>query len=134
MDVAWFTNSSGLSAANSRHKCNISFAFAAGKKMGASINRAHLVQSIFKRSNNAEVPTTATDSPEQVGIFRCVRGHQSSLRRHHIGGNDVVDSQPEFGVKISPAAAQRQSGDADCRHHPLCRGQPKCLRFPVELA
>src|ERR1700730_18922247 len=103
------------------------FCFCGRVEACAAEHRADLVETEFERSDHSEVTATAAQAPEEVLVFGGTRCEQTPIGGDHIGSDHVVDSEPIFGVQITPAAAQRQARHTDGRKNALCRCQAESL-------
>ena len=72
----------------------------------------HGMQGKLEARDNAEIPATSPDRPEQVGVLRVARTPALAVRRHHIGGYEVVERHAVFPREPAEPAAEREPGDA----------------------
>src|SRR6266487_2063390 len=73
----------------------------------ATIEYVDRMQLERKRSYDAEIPTTASERPEQIGVFISVGLHKFAICQYDIGGEQIVDGQSAFAGQMSNSSAQR---------------------------
>ena len=66
-----------------------------------------LGEAILKRGHDAEVATTAPQSPEQILVLAFARGKEFPGRGHHVGRDEIVDRQPKPAGQVADASSQR---------------------------
>ena len=88
----------------------------------------------LERCRHTEIAAAPADGPEQVGILRRACVEKFAIGGDHIGGVQIVGSQPEFAAEPAEAAAKGESGYTGGRVDPKRRGEAEGLRLPVELA
>ena len=91
------------------------------------------VQPELERRHHPEVRPGAAESPEEIGVFVLAGAHDPTVRRHDLGGDQVVDGQPVPAHEPAHAAAQGEAADPRVADHADRTGQPKGLGLPVEL-
>ena len=84
---------------------------------GESDLRSHLVGPEGEVDHDAEVPTTASDRPEQVRILVVAGGDELARRQDDLSGQQIVTAQPPLPVEPTDATAERQAADTGRRHH-----------------
>jgi hypothetical protein len=73
------------------------------------INRMGLEQ---EAGDNAEVPASAANRPEQIGMLTPACGDESSIGEHDIGLEQVINRQAVLAGQITRAATEREPADA----------------------
>jgi hypothetical protein len=63
-----------------------------------------------KRGDDAEVPATTAQRPEQVGMGGFAGGHERPVSQDHIGREQVVYRQAEAPGEVADTSAERQVG------------------------
>jgi hypothetical protein len=96
--------------------------------------RAHRMQSEPERGDHPEVAATASQRPEQIGVFVGGRPDDAALGGDHLGGQQVVDGQPVSAHEEADAAAEGEAGDAGVAHDAAGGGQAVRLRLVVDIA
>lgn len=96
--------------------------------------RADRVQLKLERCGHAEVPATATQRPEQVGVLAFAGGHELAIGGHQVDGEQVVAGEAVLAHQPAEAAAERQTADAGVGHGTAGRGEPEGLGLAVKLA
>ena len=95
--------------------------------------RTDLMKLEFESGDDAEIPSAAAKSPEQIRLFGGAHAPQHAIGSYDIGRQEVVDRQAELSRDPAEPAAERQAGNSgrgvDSRRH----GQSKRLRFPVDI-
>ena len=92
------------------------------------------VQREPERADDAEVPTAASQRPEQVGVIvgRCP--DDVALGGDHLGLHQVVDGEPVFAHEPADAAAQAEAADAGVAHDAARGGQTVSLCLVVDVS
>src|SRR5262249_14097522 len=74
---------------------------------------SHRVQSILEGRDDAEIRTSAADTPEQIGAFLGAGRLQLSVRSDDVGRQQVVAGESVLPVEPAISSAKRQSGDTE---------------------
>ena len=95
---------------------------------------ADRVQREPERADDTEVPATASQRPEQVGVIvgRCA--DDGALSGDHLGLQEVVDGEPVLAHEPADAAAEADAADARVAHDASGGGQAVGLRLVVDVA
>ena len=75
----------------------------------------------LKRSDDAKVATTTTNSPEEIGIFTFADLDQLSSRGHDVRRDEVVDRQAVLPAEPAEPATEGKAGDSRRRIYPYRR-------------
>lgn len=84
--------------------------------------------------HGTEVAAASAQGPEEVVVLVLARDDHSAVRRHHIGGDQVVATETEPAGEISDATAEGEPADPRGGDDPAGRGQPEGVRRRVEVA
>src|SRR4051812_40875994 len=88
---------------------------------------------VLEGGDHAEVAATATQTPEEVGVFGGARDQQGALRGDDIGGQEVVARQAVLPCQPAKAAAQGQAGNTGIGHGAPGCCQAESLSLTVEI-
>ncbi len=97
-------------------------------------HRTHLMQTIAQRGHNSKVPPAPAQPPEKLRVDAGAGAHQSPIRRHQIGRQQVIDGQSILTHQPAHPAPQGKTGDTGGRDQPARGGQALSLGSQVELA
>lgn len=97
-------------------------------------HRVHRMQPEGEGGDDAEVPATAAQRPEQVGVGDAVRPHRRAVRQDHVRGQQIVDRQAVLAGEVAVAAAEGEAADAGGRQDSGGGGQPERVGGVVEVA
>ena len=75
------------------------------------IDRLHGMSLEQKAGDDPEIPTTAAQAPEQIGVLRLAGSHDLAAGEHDIGLDEVIDGEAMLARQVTHAATQRQAGD-----------------------
>src|SRR5262249_39260422 len=78
----------------------------------ASQDRAHGVELKLEGGYDAEVSSSPSQGPEEVGVFGGTRADEPAIRGEDVGGKQVVASETEAAHEESVAASEGQARDA----------------------
>ncbi len=92
------------------------------------------VQPVRQRRGDPEVPATAAQRPEQVGIGLLAHLGDRAVGGHQLDRHEVVGGEPVPGHQPAEPAAERQAGDPGGRDRAARDGQPVLRGRIVELA
>jgi hypothetical protein len=92
------------------------------------------VQREPERADDAEVPASASQRPEQVGVTSGRRSDDLALGRHHLGLHEVVHGEPVLAHEPADATTQAEAADAGVAHDAARGGQTVRLRLVVDIA
>jgi len=92
------------------------------------------VQREPERADDAEVPASAPQGPEQVGVVVGRRPDDVALRGDDLGLQEVVDGEPVVAHQPAEAATQAEAADAGVAHDAARGGQPVGLGLVVDVA
>jgi hypothetical protein len=92
------------------------------------------VQPEQERGDDAEVPSAATERPEQVRVLVVARADDVAVGQDDLGLEQVVDGQAALAGEVAEAAAEREPADPGGRDDPAGRGQTVLVRRAVDLA
>ncbi len=84
--------------------------------------------------DDAEVPSSAAEAPEEVGVLCCTGRDEVARGGDEIRGEELVYREPELAVKPADSTAERQAGDAGVSDDSASRRKPERLRLTVELS
>src|SRR5687767_3419418 len=70
------------------------------------------MESELEARDDTEIPTAATERPEQVGVLGRAGAHHLTSRGHDLRGLEVVDGHTVFAAEPAESAAEGQSRDA----------------------
>src|SRR6516164_10112682 len=84
--------------------------------------------------HHPEIAATAPQRPEQILVLTVTGMEQLAISGHDIGGEEVVDGEPEFPARPTKAAAQCQPRDSRRRVDAQWRGKPERLCFLIEVS
>ena len=87
-----------------------------------------------ERADDAEVPASAAQRPEQVGVIGGRRPDDLPLGRDHLGLHEVVDREPVLAHQPANAATEADATDAGVAHDATGGGKTVCLRLVVDIA
>ena len=100
---------------------------------------ADVVAAERERRDDAEVAAAAAQRPEEIGVRVIAGGDEAAVGEHDVGGEQVVDGEPEAPGQVADAAAEGEPADAGveagtrtgspCRTHRWRgRRRPRCSR------
>jgi hypothetical protein len=92
------------------------------------------VQREPERADDAEVPATTPQRPEEVGVVVGRRPHDVAARGHHLGLHEVVDGEPVLAHEPADATAQADAADAGVAHDAACGSQTVGLCLVVDIS
>ena len=95
---------------------------------------ADRVQREPERADDAEVPASASQRPEQVGVIVGRRPDDLALGRDHLGLHEVVDGEPVLAHQPANAAAQADAADAGVADDAARGGQAVRLCLVVDIS
>jgi hypothetical protein len=95
---------------------------------------ADRVQGEPERADDAEVPASASQGPEQVGVIAGRRPHDLALGGHHFGLDEIVDGEPVLAHEPADAATQAEPADAGVAHDAARGRQPVRLCLVVDVS
>ena len=93
-----------------------------------------LVQQILEGGDDAEVPATAAQAPEELLVLVGAGRHELSGGRDDVGRDEVVAGEAVLPHQPADPAAEGEAGDARCRDLSPGRGKPERARLVVEGA
>ena len=80
-----------------------------------------------------EVPATASEPPEQLGVLVPARTDEGPVRSHELGADEVVARQAVLRGQVTDPATESQAGNARGAHDAAGRDEADCLRRRVEV-
>ena len=86
-----------------------------------------------ERGDHAEVPASAAQRPEQLGVLGRARRGERSVSGHQLRREQVVAREPVLAREPADPAAEREAADAGRRDQPAGRAQAVGLRRGVHL-
>ena len=92
------------------------------------------VQRESERADDAEVPPTAPQRPEQVRVVMGRRPDDVALGGDHLGVHQVVDGEPVLAHEPADAAPEAQAADSGVPDDAARCGQAVCLGLVVDVA
>ncbi len=95
---------------------------------------ADRVQREPERADDAEVPASASQGPEQVGVIAGRRPHDLAVGGDHLGLDEVVDGEPVLAHEPADAAAQAEAADAGVADDAARGGQTVRLCLVVDIS
>ena len=95
---------------------------------------ADRVQREPERADDAEVPASASQGPEQVGVIAGRHPHDLALGGDHLGLYEIVDGEPVLAHEPADAAAQTKAADAGMAHYAARGSQTVCLCLMVDIS
>ena len=87
-----------------------------------------------ERGDDAEVPASASQRPEQVGVIVGRRPDDLALGGDHLGFHEVVDGESVLAHEPADAAAQAEAADAGVAHDAARGGQTVRLCLVVDIS
>ena len=87
-----------------------------------------------KRSDDAEISTATTNSPEQIRVFIGIRFHKCPVRQYDIGREEIIDGQSALAGEVPDASAKGQSTNSGGRNDSAGSGEPKHMRGMIDIA
>lgn len=94
----------------------------------------HRVQPEVERGDDAEVPATAAQRPEQVRVLGLARGDETAVGEHDVRGQQIVHRQTVLAGQVAVTAAEGEASDARCRHDAGGGGEAEGVCGMVEIA
>ena len=91
------------------------------------------VQLVLEGCDDAEVPTTSVERPEEVGIVLFAGGQEATLGCDEIDGNEAIACHSVGSAKPSLTTPEGEPGNASRRHDASRCRETENLRLPVEL-
>jgi hypothetical protein len=95
---------------------------------------SQLVHCELELRDDAEVPASAAQAPEQVGKLVLTRAQDAPVRGHDLGRDEAVDRQAEPAHHPADTAAEGQSAHPGVRDDAGRHEHAVRLRRPVQLA
>src|SRR5262249_7673040 len=96
-------------------------------------HRPHWVKLIFERCRNAEVSSSTSHGPEEIGIFLLVRPQHLAFRRNDLHRSKVVERQPVFRHQPAQSPSEREPRYGGGGYDTASDRKPVLLRFSVEF-
>ena len=97
-------------------------------------HRADRVQRELEFGDDTEVPASAADRPEQIGVVGVVGVEDSAVGRHHRGPDHVVAAEAGEFREPADATAERQTGNTGTTDESTGNGKSVLLGGGVEFA
>ncbi len=97
------------------------------------MSKATYVKPILEGRHHPEIAAPAAQPPEQLGVFVGSGAPELTVRRHDVGGQEVVADEPVLAHQPSHAPAEGEAGDARLAHHPARGGEAESLRLVIEV-
>jgi hypothetical protein len=94
---------------------------------------ANLVQLEFQGGHHAEIASAATQAPEDILVLTGAGGDKIPVRCDHIGGEEVVDREPERPCQVADATPQGEARDAGGRDDAARRRQAESVGGVIEV-
>ncbi len=94
----------------------------------------HGTQPELEVGDDAEVPATASHTPEQVGVLVLAGLHELSVGGDHVHRLQLVDREPVLAHDPPDATAERQARHAGVGDDARGNREPELLGLAVELA
>src|SRR2546430_9437434 len=88
----------------------------------------------LERCHHTEIAATTAYRQKEVGVLRRACVEKFAIGSDHIGGVQIVGSEPKFATEPAEATAKGESRYTGGRVDPKWRRKAKRLRLPVELA
>ena len=95
---------------------------------------AHRVQREPERGDDAEVPASTSQRPEQVGVIAGRRPQDLALGGDHLGLHEIVDSEAVLAHQPADAAAEAEAADAGVAHDAAGGSQTVRLCLVVDIS
>ena len=95
---------------------------------------ANRVQGKTERADDAEVPASASQGPEQVRVIARRRHHDLALGGDHFGLDEIVDGEPVLAHEPAEAAAQADAADAGVANDAAGGSQTVRLCLVVDIS
>ena len=92
-----------------------------------------LVQAEPEGSDDTEIAAAAADRPEQVGVLIGRGPQHPPVSGDDLGGEQVVDAQPELAGQPAHAAAEGEPPDAGVADQPGGRSEPVGLGSRIQI-
>ena len=80
-----------------------------------------------------KLPPPPRSAQNRSGFSVALARSSFAIRGHDVGGDEIVDREPELAGDPAEAAAEREAGDAGRRVDAERRGEPERLRLLVEV-
>ena len=87
-----------------------------------------------ERGDDAEVPASASQRPEQVGVIAGRRPQDLALGGDHLGLHEIVDSEAVLAHQPADAAAEAEAADAGVADDAARGGQTVRLCLVVDIS
>jgi hypothetical protein len=97
-------------------------------------DRADRMQAELELGHHAEVPASAPEAPEELGVLVYRRPDDPASRGHDLGSDQALAGRPVLTLQPARAAAERQPRDAGVRNAPTGDRKPVRLRGGVQFA
>src|SRR5436190_22802565 len=78
----------------------------------AELDHANRMQPELERSHYAEVSATPTNGPEQVIVLLRACRDESSVRKHHVDRQQVINREAIAARKVADASSHGESGNS----------------------
>ena len=92
------------------------------------------VQPKFEVRDDAEVPSAASERPEQVFVGLRSGGHEGAIRKDHIRRDQVIERESGASGEVADPASECQARDAGRGDDPSGRRESKGMGRVVEIA
>src|SRR5690349_4342555 len=65
------------------------------------------------RRHDTKIATTAAQSPEEIGVLRCISSNEPTIGENNLSTEQVVQSQSKLGREWTVATSQEKASYAD---------------------
>ena len=96
--------------------------------------RTDLVKAELERGDDAEVPATPSQRPEQIHILLRAGSNELPRGGDDVGGEEIVGCEPETPCQIADPTPEGQAADTRFRHDTGWSRQPERLCGRVDVA
>lgn len=93
----------------------------------------NLVRFEFERSDNAEIPTPAAKTPEEVLVFARTGAEHSTVCDNRLAGQQIVDRHAVLANQPAHATAHGEARDARLGHDAARDCKAEDVRFAIQI-
>ena len=103
-------------------------------ELAAEDDRADRVEAEVERRDDAEVPASSTETPEQISVLLFGRDDLATVGGDDFGLDEVVAGETELALEPPAAATEGETADAGVRHAAAGDGEAVLLGGGVDLS
>ena len=97
-------------------------------------DRVYRVGLELERSDHAEVPASAAESPEEILVFRGIGGEHFAVGGDYLARQQIVDGHAVLAKQPTDTTTQRETANTGLRDDAARNGKTEDVRFAVEIA